>query len=62
MYVDWKLSIFDNSVVFKCGKIGFNGHRPAQILSSPAASPSTGGRCTSGVATTGLATISTGLQ
>lgn len=64
MYTDWKLSTFDNSVAFHCGKIGCNGHRPAQILPSPAAaSPSTGGRRTSGAAAaTGLATISTGLQ
>lgn len=37
-------------------------HRPAEIVSSPAASSGTGGCCTSGVTTAGLATISTGLH
>lgn len=42
----------------------FKFHRPAQILSSPSASSGTGGGCggTRGVASAGLAAISTGLH
>lgn len=47
---------------FYISTLTFQFDRPAQILSSTAASSGTGGRGTTGVATAGLAAISTGLH